>query len=156
MKASSRWRGTRGELSVQLIDVSRAHFYADAVRDVFVRLPPEDPRSHEHGLCGKLCKTMYGSLDASEQWSIHYGAVLENAGFKKGLACACHFYHAGRDLSLVVHGDDFTFCGIEEELLWIKSKMESWFEIKFRGILGLDPGNCSSVVILGRVVSIDQ
>ena len=43
-----------------LVDVSRAHFYADTERDVFVRLPDEDPRAGEAGLCGKLLKTMYG------------------------------------------------------------------------------------------------
>ena len=44
--------------------VSRAHFYSDAVRDVCVRLPDEDPKAKQPGMCGKLRKTMYGSLDA--------------------------------------------------------------------------------------------
>ena len=34
--------------------------------------------------------------------------------------------------------------------------MESWFEIKLRGILGLDEGDCSSITILGRTVSADD
>ena len=44
-----------------LVDVSRAHFYADSVRDVYVKLPDEDPRSSEPGVCGRLVKTMYGT-----------------------------------------------------------------------------------------------
>ena len=32
-------------------------------------------------------------------------------GFERGLTCAVVFYHAGRDISCVVHGDDFTFEG---------------------------------------------
>ena len=32
-------------------DVSRAHLYADAVRDVYVRLPDEDPKAQEPGVC---------------------------------------------------------------------------------------------------------
>ena len=49
-------------------DVSRAHFYADADRDVYVRLPDEDPKAKQPGVCGKLRKTMYGSLDAAQRW----------------------------------------------------------------------------------------
>ena len=57
---------------ILLIDVSRAHFYADAVRDAYIQLPEEDHRSSEEGICGKLEKTMYGTLDAAERWGEHY------------------------------------------------------------------------------------
>ena len=56
---------------IMLIDVSRALFYANAVRDVFIQLPSEDPHSSTPGVCGKLEKTMYGTLDAAEQWANH-------------------------------------------------------------------------------------
>ena len=55
----------------------------------------------------KVKKTMYGTLDAAEQWSAHYTAVLEKAGFQKGSASPCHFWHSKRDIWLLVHGDDF-------------------------------------------------
>ena len=42
------------------------------------------------------------------------------SGFVRGLSCGVVFYHEGRDISLAVHGDDFTFCGGEMDLLWIK------------------------------------
>ena len=45
-------------LSSSPLQTSRAHFYADAVRDVYVRLPDEDPKA-KPGVCGKLRKTMY-------------------------------------------------------------------------------------------------
>ena len=45
-------------LLISIGDVSRAHFYADPVRDVNVRLPNEDPKAKEPGVCGKLRKTM--------------------------------------------------------------------------------------------------
>ena len=66
---------------ILLIDVSRAHFYADAVRDVFIQLPNEDPRSGDPNVCGKLEKTMYGTLDAVERWGEHYADTLITAGF---------------------------------------------------------------------------
>ena len=49
-----------------IADVSRAHFHADAVRDVYVRLPDEDPKAKQSGVCGKLRKTMCGSVDAAQ------------------------------------------------------------------------------------------
>ena len=61
-------------------DVSRAHFYTDAVRDVNVRLPDEDPIAKQPGVCGKLRKTIFGSLDAAQRWGEHHAQVwrLEN------------------------------------------------------------------------------
>ena len=42
---------------ILLIDVSRAHFYADAVRDVFIELPDGDPQKANPDVIGKLEKT---------------------------------------------------------------------------------------------------
>ena len=92
---------------IMLVDVSRAHFYADAVRDVYIQLPEEDPESQHPGKCGKLEKTMYGTLDAAERWAEHYAATLCAAGFIRGTASPCHFYHPGKDIWVLVHGDNF-------------------------------------------------
>ena len=51
-------------------------------------------------------------------------------------------------MSCVVHGGDFTFCGIEEDLNWIVNPMKSWFEIKLRAILGSGKSDDKEVVIL--------
>ena len=74
-------------------DVSRAHFYADAVRDVYVRLPDEDPKAKQPGVCGKLRKTMCGSLGAAQLWREHYAQVLEAGGFSQSVASQCHVFH---------------------------------------------------------------
>ena len=39
------------------------------------------------------------------------------------------FYHEGRDISMAVHGDDFTLTGLEEDLFWIRDLMKSWLPI---------------------------
>ena len=78
---------------ISTADVSRANFYADAVRDVYVRLPDEDPKATQPGVCGKLRKTMYGSLDAAQRWGEHHAQVLETRGFSRGVASPCHFFH---------------------------------------------------------------
>eukprot|EP00973_Karenia_brevis_P039316 5428927-Karenia_brevis.AAC.1 len=58
-----------------------------------------------------------------------------------------------KDISLAAHGDDFTFCGCDAELRWIRGLMESWFEIKVRAILGPEETDDKEVVILGRLVT---
>ena len=67
-------------------DVSRAHFYADAVRDVDVRWPDEDLQAKQPGVCGKLRRTIYGSLDAVQRWREHNAHVLEAGGLSRGFS----------------------------------------------------------------------
>ena len=57
--ASKGSAGTKGPLKLLYLDVSRAHWYAKAKRDVYIKLPAEDPRSADLSICGKLCKSMY-------------------------------------------------------------------------------------------------
>ena len=61
---------------VTTADVSRAHFYADAVRDVHVRLPDEDPKAKQPGVRGKLRKDDVGSR-SSQSWTVSFmGSTL--------------------------------------------------------------------------------
>ena len=99
--------GRSDPVKLYTADISRAHFYADAVRRVFVELPREDPKSADKGTVGLLQKTMYSTLDAAEQWGFHYAQRLKGAGFVQGAASPCCFYHRGHDIAVVVHGDDF-------------------------------------------------
>ena len=62
------------------------------------------------------------------------------------------FWQKSRDLACVVHGDDSTFCGFDEDLDWIENFMLSWFEVKVRARLGSDKSDDSEVTILGRTV----
>ena len=66
------------------------------------------------------------------------------------------FYHEGRDISLAVHGDDFTFCAEEEQLWWIRDLMRTWFEIKVRAIIGKGPEDEKEAAILGRAVRLGK
>ena len=64
----------------------------------------------------------------------------------------CIVYHEDRDLSLAVHGDDFTFSGADEELRWITQQMQEWSEINVRAILRPGDQDDKEVVIHGRTV----
>ena len=69
-------------------DVSRAYFHADAVRDVYVKLPEEDS---EPGMCGNLVKTMYGTRDAAQNWESAIGSSCATQVLR--LASQCLFVH---------------------------------------------------------------
>ena len=81
---------------MKLYDVSRAHFYREAQRDVYVELPPE---MSEEGKCAKLLKSMYGTQDAAHIWEADCTNVLENGGFTAEKRSTAIFYHAEKTCS---------------------------------------------------------
>ena len=97
---------------ISITDVSRANFDADVVRDVHVRLPDEDPKAKQPGVCGKLRKTMYGSLDAAQRWRALRSSFGDWRIFpRRGVSVSffpqrpaelhsgarrCFFFHSGR------------------------------------------------------------
>ena len=115
---------------LQLIDVSRAHFYAESVREIYVQLPQGDPMHGRPDMCGKLCRTMYGTLDAAEQWAKHYTRILIGCGFVQGTSNPCHFHHPDHDLWLLVHGDDFFSVGSPDSQLYLKKAVEDHYDLK--------------------------
>ena len=65
----------------------------------------------------------------------------------------CVFYHPGKDITIVVHGDDFTALAGDAELDWYESKLKESFEIKVRGRLGEGCKGPQQIKILNRVVT---
>ena len=60
---------------ISIADVSRAHFYADAVRDVYVRLPDEDPRQSNPacvGNCERQCTDPWMQLNGGESITLKF------------------------------------------------------------------------------------
>ena len=41
---------------------------------------------------------------------------------------------------------------MEEDLRWIERKMQEWYDVKVRGILGWGEGDLKEISILGRTV----
>ena len=54
---------------IMYADVSRAYFYAKAVRPVYVKLPDEDREEGDEARCGKLLMSMYWTRGAALNWS---------------------------------------------------------------------------------------
>lgn len=98
-------------LDIIRTDVTQAYFYADACRDVYVKLPAEDQAAGEEHLCGKLNKAMYGSRDATQNWQNRCSEVAKEMGFSVRRVSRCHFYHKSSGICGMVHGDDFVFVG---------------------------------------------
>ena len=113
-------------MKLDFIDVRRAYFHAAARRKVYVKLPPED---HMEGYCGRLNKAMYGTRDAAQNWEYAYVSFMEKIGFKRGAASPCVFHMKDRNLRVVVHGDDFTVLGYEEDLDWFRRMISEEYEV---------------------------
>ena len=133
-----------------LIDVKKALLNPKCVEDVFVELP--EKVGAKTNMVGKLVHWLYGFRPAAAAWENHYAEKLTEAGFTRGLATPVSFYHAQRDINLVVHGDDFTFVGESGELDWVESQMKSWYEVKVRARLGPEAADDKEAVLLGRII----
>ena len=131
---------SKDPLCMTLADVSRAHFYAKAEREVYIQLPPEDPMSGKADTCGRLERTMYGTLDAAEKWGEHYAAILTANGFIRGTASPCQFHHPAWGVNMIVHGDDFIFAAQRAGREKTLKLLQSHFDIKHNsaGSLGGD------------------
>ncbi len=68
-------------MALDLIDVRRAHFHAEARRQVYVELPGED---FEPGMCARLNKAMYGTRDAANKWEHAYGNFYGGLRIQEG------------------------------------------------------------------------
>ena len=86
----------------------------------------------------KQTRCVYGTRDAGMIWEETYRAALERMGFTAGKGSPCCFHHVDRHLSLVVHGDDLTAMGLQEDLDWYESELGKSFKLKIRGRLGED------------------
>ena len=149
--ASSQWspRPTR----IMINDVKKAYFNAPATRRVFVALPPEDRLPGEEDMCALLLKSLYGTRDAAFNWTEAYTNALIDIGFAKGESSPCSFYHSGRGIATVVHGDDFCSEGPAKDLEWLRLNLLKKFEIKTE-VLGPDgaAGEVKELRFLNRVI----
>ena len=96
---------------------------------------------------------MCGIRDAAQKWEKQYEQTFLRLGFAQGKSSPCVFYHAERDLRIVVHGDDITSAGDDEQLKWLQQELETEYALKLRALLGPDPTDDKEVRILNRVVT---
>ena len=143
----------RKQLTLGVLDVSRAHFHPPAEREVYIDLPAEDA---EPGMVGLLKKTIYGTRDAAAQWEKFYGDVFEAAGFKTGLFSPCLFHNPERDVSVWVHGDDMLLLGERAEVDRLEQELRKHMLLKRRALLGWRPDEDKSISVLNRIIELHE
>ena len=121
-------------LRLSFVDIRKANLNAFPECAIFMRVSKEMglPPNTE----ARQVRCVYGTRDAGKLWEDIYAQVLEGLGFDTGVSNPCISHHAERDISIVVHGDDFTALGTDADLDWYESALQKSSEIKIRGRLG--------------------
>ena len=65
--------------------------------------------------------------------------MLKSHGLKRLKSVPVAFVHETRDMSGVVHGDDFVWEVIDEDLDWVKKVLEDKYEFKKPRQIGVWP-----------------
>ena len=100
--------GGHGEgRKMAFLDERKAHLNPKCREEVYIDLPEESGAGE--GVCGKLVHWIYGMRQAAQAWEAMYSEKLESVGVVRGVGSAVAFYHNGRDISALAHGDDFVF-----------------------------------------------
>lgn len=97
---------------------------------------------------------MYGTRDAGAIWESCYVESLVNMGFVQGHASPCCFEHPQWQVSVVVHGDDFSALGTDEALDKYEAGLRKSFECKMRGRLGVEKNDLKEIRMLNRIIRI--
>ena len=138
------------ERCLMVNDISRAYFFAPAARELYVELPPED-MDPMLDLVGRLNWSLYGTRDAARNWADTVGKKMQAIGFQRGIAFPAIYVHPERRIVTVVHGDDFTSSGTEEDLLWLRDKLSEQFETK-TNFVGHKEGMPEEGKVLNRIL----
>ena len=133
---------------ILFLDVRKAHLNGVCDVDAYVVLPEE--AGELPGKVGKLRRWLYGFRPAGHAWEKDYSDKFESIGMIKGKASPVLFYNKETQLMCVVHGDDFTFLGEEVDLIKVKAKMEEWYEVTDRGMIGHGRESKKEASILNR------
>lgn len=70
------------KMSMTHLDATLAYFYAEASRDISVKLPSEDQHGGDEEKCGKLRKARYGTRDVAQNWQRKCSDTVRALGFR--------------------------------------------------------------------------
>jgi hypothetical protein len=138
------------ELCFAKWDISRAHFYGVAERNVAIRLPSE---LHQDGMVGRLEKTAYGTGDAASIWARTWPKALKAVNAVTGKANEALIWSP--HVKGFCHGDDFGVVASEKRLKEFGDALESAFDVKLEGIVGFAKHLGKELHMLNRRVCVD-
>ena len=139
-------------LVLRVLDISRAHPHCEIKRLVYVRLPLEDPRSQEAGVCGVLNMVLYGTRDAGQNFELTTTETLTQAGIEQGIFTPCVYKWKEKKAFLFHHGDDFVVAASRASGDAVVEVLRTKFIVKDRGTLGPGHGDLKEVTILNRLI----
>ena len=145
--------GKRVPVQMSFVDIRKAYFNGIPKRLVYIDLPKELGLGRDY--VGKLVRSCYGTRDAGAIWEDCYRSALEDMGFRSGASSPCVFFHPERNMTIVVHGDDFNALGTSADLDWYEKCLADNFEIKVRGRMG-PGGDCTEIKILNRILTYSE
>ena len=102
-------------LKLGVYDITKAHLYGVAEREVYVTLPSDIPM--EPNTCALLLRSSYGLQDAAGIWQKNYSELLGTDGWIRGIGYVAVFRRDDTGALLLVHGDDFAFTGFQSQTL---------------------------------------
>ena len=140
-------------LRLSFVDVRKAYFNGKPKRPLYMSFPKE--LGLPSNLVAKQVRCVYGTRDAGAIWEDTYRAALEDMGFISGAGSPCCFWHEAKNISVVVHGDDFTAMGLNDDLDWYEKTLAENFELKIRGRLGEGCTGPQQIRILNRIVTLN-
>ena len=77
-------------------------------------------------------------------------------GFKSGFASPRIVHHTDRNLTIVVHGDDFTCLVNDTNIDVYETELAKHFQLKLRGRLGVGCSGDIKIRILNRIVRVTE
>ena len=85
-------------------------------------------------LVARQVRRVYGTRDAGKLWEDTYTQDMNKCWVDYWIGQPLvFFYHKVRDITVVVHGDDFTALGTDSDLDWYENRLKDNFEIQIRG-----------------------
>ena len=143
------------EKVVMINDVARAFFEAPVRRTVCVKLPLEATGQEGGGedMVGLLQMSLYGTRDAAANFQEEVRKVMLGAGFTQSAYSPSVYWHRGRGLKTLVHGDDFITTGARGQAAWFRKVLEGRFEIKTK-VVGPGPGEAKEERVLNRIIRV--
>ena len=131
---ASERHGKGKPLRLNFVDIRKAYFNGRPTRNLSMHFPKE--LGLPSNVVARLVRCAYGCRDAGHIWEVCYRSALESIGFVTGAASPSCFYQKTRDISVVVHGDDFTALGTDADLDFYETRLAEHFELKIRGRIG--------------------
>ena len=142
------------EIVLSFVDIKKAYFNGVPRRNIHLAFPKE--LGVPDHLVAHLKRCVYGTRDAGAIWEECFADALVEMGFTRGVASPCCFHHEGRNLHVVVHGDDFTCLGPKSDIIWYEGELATRFEIKRRGWIGESDGCIQEIRILNRILRLTK